>query len=100
MFRGVCTLLIIWFCGAGFFIFFEPDTVDDFFVCYYFMVVSATTVGYGDITPKTNVGRFIMMLVLMGFFMSVPYLASQVSQVYAKYEELKTEEAMRKQEAF
>ena len=40
----------------------EPDTFDTFYDAIYWAVVSLTTVGYGDIFPTTDVGRFIAMV--------------------------------------
>ena len=40
----------------------EPDTFDNFFDAVYWATVSLTTMGYGDITPVTTVGRIITML--------------------------------------
>lgn len=98
--RGICTLLIIWFVGAGFFIFFEPETVNNYFESYYFMVVSATTVGYGEISPSTWKGQLVMMFLIMIFFVSVPYLASNVSASYETYEERATEKNMKQRSEF
>lgn len=40
----------------------EPQTFDNFFDAVYWATVSLTTMGYGDIYPLTDVGRFITML--------------------------------------
>lgn len=40
----------------------EPQTFNDFFDAIYWATVSLTTMGYGDIYPLTDVGRFITML--------------------------------------
>ena len=40
----------------------EPDTFGSFFDAVYWAVVSLTTVGYGDLYPQTEIGRFIAML--------------------------------------
>ena len=40
----------------------EPDTFEDFFDAVYWATVSLTTMGYGDITPVTTIGRVITMI--------------------------------------
>lgn len=47
----------------------QPDTAfDNIPNCIYWAVVTLTTVGYGDITPVTPVGRFLSAVVmLMGY---------------------------------
>jgi len=39
----------------------EADTFGSFFEALYWSVVSLTTVGYGDLYPTTEIGRFIAM---------------------------------------
>lgn len=40
----------------------EPDTFDSLYDAFYWAVISLTTVGYGDIYPRTEIGRFIAMV--------------------------------------
>ena len=40
----------------------EPDTFSNFFDAIYWATVSLTTMGYGDITPVTTIGRTITMI--------------------------------------
>lgn len=40
----------------------EPDTFPNFFDAIYWATVSLTTMGYGDITPVTTIGRTITMI--------------------------------------
>lgn len=40
----------------------EPDTFETFFDALYWAVVSLTTVGYGDLYPATEIGRFVAMV--------------------------------------
>ncbi len=41
---------------------YEPDTFNNFFGALYWATTALTTVGYGDIYPTTDVGRFISMI--------------------------------------
>jgi len=40
----------------------EPESFDNFFESVYWATTALTTVGYGDIYPLTNAGRFISMI--------------------------------------
>ncbi len=40
----------------------EPALFDNFFDALYWATISITTIGYGDISPTTDVGRFITMI--------------------------------------
>lgn len=41
---------------------YEPETFDNFFRALYWATTALTTVGYGDIYPKSEVGQLISML--------------------------------------
>ena len=40
----------------------EPNTFDTFFDALYWATISLTSVGYGDITPTSNIGRLFTMI--------------------------------------
>ena len=40
----------------------EPNLFNSFFDAMYWATISITTIGYGDISPLTSVGRFITMI--------------------------------------
>ena len=51
--------------------------------CFYFLIVTASTVGYGDISCQTNLGRMFSIILLIGlisiFSMYLPEIARLMS---------------------
>ena len=60
----------------------EPDTFNNFFDAIYWAAISLTSVGYGDITPISNVGRLFTML---SAFVGVAIIALPSGIVTAGY---------------
>lgn len=59
----VCILALSYIFVTALIIFqIEPDTFNNFFDAIYWATVSLTTVGYGDIYPASDIGRFISMV--------------------------------------
>ncbi|KAI9168331.1 hypothetical protein H9P43_007703 [Blastocladiella emersonii ATCC 22665] len=48
----------------------------------YFTVVSLTTVGYGDITAKSTVGRIVIIIGIILAFVAIPPLVSSAMDTY------------------
>jgi hypothetical protein len=44
----------------------------------YYMIVTSTTVGYGDITPKTDIGRFAAMTMISFAIITVPQMSNDL----------------------
>lgn len=69
------------------------DTITSNGAAYYFSVVTAATVGYGDITPKPGLGRVLTVveiLLAVGFLATViAYFVSLLGEVKYKDEEKK-----------
>jgi voltage-gated potassium channel len=77
------TVLVLWamvvMAGAGFMYAFEskaqPDKFNNLFQCIYYMLVTFTTTGYGDLYPLTPLGKLvaaITMLISMGLLGGIP----------------------------
>ena len=60
----------------------EPQSFDNFFEATYWATVSLTTVGYGDLYPVTDLGRFIAML---SSFFGIAIVALPAGIVTAEY---------------
>lgn len=60
---AVLILTLIYITGSAMFIFqLEPDLFETFFDALYWATISITTIGYGDISPMTGIGRFVTMV--------------------------------------
>ena len=60
---AVLLLIIVYIFVSAMLIFqLEPNLFDTFFDALYWATISITTIGYGDISPVTPVGRLITMI--------------------------------------
>ena len=48
------------------------EQLQRFHICVYFVVISISTVGYGDVVCVTDVGRMLMIFVVIGALLQVP----------------------------
>ena len=62
---GAAASLLV-FSSAALLNHFEPQTFKTFWDGAWFTLETVTTVGYGDLTPKTPIGRLITAFVLVG----------------------------------
>ena len=79
--RLVTTILIIFFISSGLFFYFESpvnDQVRNFGDAFYFTVVALTTVGFGDIIPITEAGKWVTVLMILSGIILIPWEASQI----------------------
>jgi voltage-gated potassium channel len=75
------TVLTIFFVAAGAFYTFEADAnpgIETFGDAFYFMVVSLTTVGFGDIVPVTGMGRLVTVAAILAGIVLIPWQASKI----------------------
>lgn len=79
--RLLLTILIIFFVSSGFFWFVESSTnpeIKNFGDAFYFTVVSLTTVGFGDITPVSEGGRWVTVFMILSGIILIPWQVGQV----------------------
>jgi len=77
IFRIIFIMVAIVFVSAGLIFYAEnkinPENFRTFFDAVYFSVVTLTTVGFGDITPFSNYGRTITLLIIISGIVFIPW---------------------------
>lgn len=79
LYVGLIVLLVIFVGGIALYE-MEPQTVPTLWEAFWFMLVTLTTVGYGDTTPKTFEGRAVAsvaMVVGLGAFAALTAALAQ-----------------------
>lgn len=74
-------IFMIFFISSGFFFYYENglnEGIKTFGDAFYFSVVTLTTVGFGDITPATQEGRWVTVLMIISGIILIPLYASQI----------------------
>jgi len=51
----------------------NPDGFGTFLDALYFSVVTMTTVGYGDVTPTSDIGRWMTVLMILTGITTIPW---------------------------
>jgi voltage-gated potassium channel len=79
--RLFLTILMIFFISSGLFYYVEsnlnPD-VKNFGDALYFTIVALTTVGFGDITPLSDAGKWVTVLMILSGIFLIPLQISQI----------------------
>jgi voltage-gated potassium channel len=79
--RLVLTIFMIFFISSGLFFYVESGTntnVKSFGDAFYFTVVALTTVGFGDITPRSDAGKWVTVLMILSGIILIPWQVSRV----------------------
>ncbi|MFB6131595.1 MAG: ion transporter [Salinigranum sp.] len=83
------SVLTIFFVCAGFFYQFEHAVnpgIDNYGDAFYFAVVSLTTVGFGDITPATDAGRWVTVSAILIGIILIPWEVSRIVREWTTQE--------------
>lgn len=56
----------------------NPTKLKNFFDAFYFVVVTMTTVGYGDVTPLSEPGRAMTLLMILTGVLFIPWQLSEL----------------------
>jgi len=79
--RLFLTILIIFFISSGLFFYVENGLntqVNNFGDAFYFTVVALTTVGFGDIIPLSEAGKWVTVLMILSGIILIPWQISQI----------------------
>ncbi|WP_266078152.1 ion transporter [Haladaptatus caseinilyticus] len=85
------TVLVIFFVSAGLFYNFEHranPAVDNFGDAFYYTVVTLTTVGFGDIIPVTQAGRWVTVAGVLTAIILIPWQAGKIVREWAHREKV------------
>ena len=70
----------------------NSDRLVNFFDAFYFVVVTMTTVGYGDVTPLSQAGRMMTVLMIFTGVLFIPWQLSELIGQVVKSSTLVKEE--------
>ncbi len=85
--RLFITILIIFFISSGLFFYVESDlnpSVNNFGDAFYFTVVALTTVGFGDIIPRTYAGKWVTILMIFSGIILIPWQVSRIVKEWVR----------------
>ena len=81
------TILMIFFISSGLFYFVESDlnpNVKNYGDAFYFTVVALTTVGFGDIIPLSDAGKWVTVLMILSGIVLIPWQISRIAKEWVR----------------
>jgi len=85
------TVLVLFFVSAG--LFYSAEVQENpglatFGDSFYYIVVTITTVGFGDITPVTVVGRWVTVAAILAGIIIIPWQAGKIVKEWRSREKV------------
>ncbi|KAL4453073.1 hypothetical protein ABPG74_015304 [Tetrahymena malaccensis] len=62
----------------------QSNWINMYIICLYFSLITMSTVGYGDVTPKNNVERIYIMVMTLLSSALFGYVINTIGQIYTK----------------
>ena len=75
------TIFMIFFISSGLFFYFENTLnpkVETFGDAFYFTVVTLSTVGFGDIIPMSEAGKWVTVFMILSGIILIPWQVSRI----------------------
>ncbi|MFH2218748.1 MAG: ion transporter [Pseudomonadota bacterium] len=85
--RLLLTILMIFFISSGLFFYVESGlnpNVKNFGDAFYFTVIALTTVGFGDIIPLSDAGKWVTVLMILSGIILIPWEISRIVKEWAR----------------
>lgn len=85
--RLIISLFIVFFLASGMIYSAEykvNNGINNFGDGFYYAVVTLTTVGFGDITPVTETGKWVTVLMILMGIVVIPWQAGQIIKEWFK----------------
>jgi len=86
--KMIFTLGVLLFISAGMIYTFETpvnENINSFDDALYFSLVTVTTVGFGDITPESGVGRIVVMIMVLASILVIPVYVASLLKSYMSH---------------
>jgi len=87
------TVLVVLFVSAGMFYTAEHranPTVEQFGDAFYYVVITLSTVGFGDIVPVTRAGRWVTVASVLAAIIVIPWQASKIVRAWTSDDKVPT----------
>lgn len=79
----IIILLIVIVIFSALFMYFTEPSQHTLIDSFWFVITSITTVGYGDITPDTQQGKLLTMLLVVIGFLALSVFTGSISAAYS-----------------
>merc|ERR1719204_3067908 len=79
--RCISTMVIVMFVAAGMFVSLDPEAVEeDFWISLYFILITITTVGYGDYSPTNTLGKIAICFAILACLITFPAQYGKIAE--------------------
>ena len=80
-------VILLYISSVGIYYFeheLQPDAFRSIFDCMWWAVCTMTTVGYGDMAPTTDYGRFLAVLIMISGIILIAIITATISSTFVK----------------